>query len=221
MLKGKDLLATISIAFMGTLMACGTKGETNIDVRDSDDNYHIQVNDATDEVTLTCTIETAGADDEETVENGTAEYWTVLFRNCNVQQDPAINFDHISYNTSYKMTKDFKEIFENFWSEFTNKEYGLMDITEDNKVDSVDAETICEILAFGELWDENPELFSVERPVVENGSEGALDIAIVYEGMEERYKKADLDKNGYISAQEYVRLRISEYEEIIKEYKDM
>lgn len=39
--------------------------------------------------------------------------------------------------------------------------------------------------------------------------------------MEERYKKADLDKNGYISAREYVRLRISEYEEIIKEYKDM
>ena len=29
--------------------------------------------------------------------------------------------------------------------------------------------------------------------------------------------KADLDKNGYISAREYVRLRISEYEEIIKE----
>lgn len=39
--------------------------------------------------------------------------------------------------------------------------------------------------------------------------------------MEERYKKADLDKNGYISAREYVRLRISEYEEIIKEDKDM
>ena len=30
-----------------------------------------------------------------------------------------------------------------------------------------------------------------------------------------------MDKNGYISAREYVRLRISEYEEIIKEYKDM
>lgn len=194
-------------------------GGTDIDVRDSEDKYHIKVNAATDEVTLACTIDTIGADEEGTVENGTAEWWTVVLRNCNVNQDPNINFDQISYNTTYKMSKDFKKLFEKYWSEVTDKENGLFEITEDNKTSSMDAEDICEFLAFGELWDENPELFSVERPIVEPGSDGAQEIFLVYDGMEEKYEEADLDKNGYISAREYLQLKLSTSEEIINKYK--
>ena len=111
MLKKKVLSVIICFSLMGSIMACGKKG-TDIDVRDSEDKYHIKVNAATDEVTLACTIDTIGADEEGTVENGTAEWWTVVLRNCNVNQDPNINFDQISYNTTYKMSKDFKKLFE-------------------------------------------------------------------------------------------------------------
>ena len=76
---------------------------------------------------------------------------------------------------------------------------------------SFDAEDLCMFLTFGELWDENPELFSVERPIVEPGSDGAQEIFLVYDGMEEKY--------GYISAQEYLQLQLSSYEEIINKYK--
>ena len=37
--------------------------------------------------------------------------------------------------------------------------------------------------------------------------------------MEEKYEEADLNKNGYISAQEYLQLQLSSYEEIINKYK--
>lgn len=218
MLKKKVLSVIICFSLMGSIMACGKKG-TDIDVRDSEDKYHIKVNAATDEVTLACTIDTIGADEEGTVENGTAEWWTVVLRNCNVNQDPNINFDQISYNTTYKMSKDFKKLFEKYWSEVTDKENGLFEITEDNKTSSMDAEDICEFLAFGELWDENPELFSVERPIVEPRSDGAQEIFLVYDGMEEKYEEADLDKNGYISAREYLQLKLSTSEEIINKYK--
>lgn len=77
------------------------------------------------------------------MENGTAEWWTVVLRNCNVNQDPNINFDQISYNTTYKMSKDFKKLFEKYWSEVTDKENGLFEITEDNKMSSFDAEDLC------------------------------------------------------------------------------
>lgn len=55
MLK-KFLLAIMCFSCVGSIMACGKKG-TDIDVRDSEDKYHIKVNAATDEVTLACTID--------------------------------------------------------------------------------------------------------------------------------------------------------------------
>lgn len=116
------------------------------------------------------------------------------------------------------MSKDFKKLFEKYWSEVTDKENGLFEITEDNKMSSFDAEDLCMFLAFGELWDENPELFSVERPIVEPGSDGAQEFFLVYDGMEEKYEEADLNKNGYISAQEYLQLQLSSYEEIINKF---
>lgn len=43
----------------------------------------------------------------------------------------------------------------------------------------------------------------------------------MYEGEEEAYKTADQDKDGYISAQEFVKFEISSYENIIDGTKGM
>ena len=94
-------LGLLETVLIGTVIGCGTAGTAdNIDVKDSDGQYHVEVDFKTDEVTLVCTIDTQDADGGGTVENGTAEYWTVLIRACNKEQAPAIDFDRISYNTT-------------------------------------------------------------------------------------------------------------------------
>lgn len=217
-------LGLLETVLMGTVIGCGTTGNAdNIDVKDSDGQYHVEVDFKADEVTLACTIDTPDADGEGTVENGTAEYWTVLIRACNKEQDPAIDFDRISYNTAYTMSKDFEKLFEKFWTKYCVRDdgMGMMEENKDGDLSGSDAETLCRILAFGELWDENPKLFPTERPDAEDGTDGAYEIAVMYEGEEEAYKTADQDKDGYISAQEFVKFEISSYENIIDGTKGM
>ena len=39
----------------------------------------------------------------------------------------------------------------------------------------------------------------------------------VNDGKKEKFQKADTDKDGYISVQEYIKMMVSNYEETIKE----
>ena len=40
-------------------------------------------------------------------------------------------------------------------------------------------------------------------------------------GKEEKFQKADTDKDGYISVQEYIKMMVSNYEETIKELESI
>lgn len=77
---------------------------------------------------------------------------------------------------------------------------------------------LCRFLALGEQWEENPNLLVTERPVVE---EGAVEVFVTYDGKEEKFQKADTDKDGYISVQEYIKMMVSNYEETIKELESI
>ena len=46
-----------------------------------------------------------------------------------------------------------------------------------------------------------------------------MEVCLVYEGLEDKFKEADTDKDGYISVQEYIEMKVSEYEERIEEFQ--
>lgn len=196
-----------------TTTACGSSsaGVKNVDLKDPDGDYHVQVDFKTNEVTLSC--------DVENDDTGTGEGWSEILRDCNRDEDSAINFETMSFNTTYKMSDDFKKVFKDFWENDFQNEYSGVEIDEEGTTsDIVD---ICRFLALGEQWEENPNLFVTERPVVEDGAEGAVEVFVTYDGKKEKFQKADTDKDGYISVQEYIKMMVSNYEETIKEFESI
>lgn len=195
---------------IATTTACGSSsgGVKNVDLKDPDGEYHVQVDFKTNEVTLSCTATDDGA--------GTGESWSEILNACNIKRDSEINFETMSFNTTYKMSNEFKKVFKDFWENDFQNEYSGVEINDDGT--TLDIVELCRFLALGEQWEENPKLLVTERPVVENGAEGAVEVCLVYEGLEDEFKEADTDKDGYISIQEYIKMKVSEYEKRIKEF---
>ena len=101
---------------IATTTACGSSsaGVKNVDLKDPDGDYHVQVDFKTNEVTLSC--------DVENDDTGTGEGWSEILKACNREQDSAINFETMSFNTTYKMSDDFKKVFKDFWeNDFQNE----------------------------------------------------------------------------------------------------
>lgn len=195
---------------IGTATACGSNsGGKPIDLKDPDGEYHVQVDFKTNEVKLSCTATDDGA--------GTGESWSEMLNTCNIEHDSAINFETMSFNTDYKMSDDFKKVFKDFWENDFQNEYSGVEINEDGT--TLDIVELCRFLSLGEQWEKNPNLLVTERPVVENGTEGAVEVCLVYEGLEDKFTEADTDKDGYISVQEYIEMKVSEYEERIEEFQ--
>ncbi len=196
---------------IATTTACGSGsgGVKNVDLKDPDGEYHVQVDFKTNEVALSCTATDDGA--------GTGESWSEILNACNIEHDSEINFETMSFNTTYKMSDEFKKVFKDFWENDFQNEYSGVEINDDGT--TLDIVELCRFLALGEQWEENPNLLVTERPVVENGAEGAVEVCLVYEGLEDEFKEADTDKNGYISVQEYIKMKVSEYEKRIKEFE--
>ena len=148
---------------IATTTACGSSsaGVKNVDLKDPDGDYHVQVDFKTNEVTLSC--------DVENDDTGTGEGWSEILKACNREQDSAINFETMSFNTTYKMSDDFKKVFKDFWENDFQNEYSGVEINEDGT--TADIVELCRFLALGEQWEENPNLLVTERPVVEDGAE--------------------------------------------------
>ena len=81
---------------IATTTACGSSsaGVKNVDLKDPDGDYHVQVDFKTNEVTLSCDV----VDDD----TGTGEGWSEILKACNRDEHSAINFETMSLNTFLK-----------------------------------------------------------------------------------------------------------------------